>query len=155
MRYCWKYAIALALMLLVYSFNPAVYALTVEEVSEYLMCQCGCNLTVKNCNHTGCPSATPMRAEIKRLIELGKGRDEIIAVFVSRYGETVRAVPTKSGFNITAWALPFLSIIGGGIIISILLKAWVAGGKDKEKAHISQDESEYDRQIEEDLKKID
>ncbi len=155
MKSCRREAIILALMIWVYTFNSAVYALTVDEVSEYLMCQCGCNLTVKNCNHSGCPSAMPMRAEIKRLIELGKGRDEIIAIFVSRYGEIVRAVPTKSGFNITAWALPFLSIIGGGIIISILLKAWVAGGKDKEKAPISEDESEYDRRIEEDLKKID
>lgn len=148
-------AIVLIFIFISSVFNHDVYALTVDEVSEYLMCQCGCNMTVKNCNHAGCPSAIPMRGEIKRLIDEGRGKDEIIAIFVSRYGETVRSVPTKSGFNLTAWTLPFVSIIGGGIIILFLLRAWVKKGKKEEKISIPEDESEYDRRIEEELKKID
>ncbi|MGC1191918.1 MAG: hypothetical protein WA861_15095, partial [Candidatus Binatus sp.] len=41
---------------------------TNSQVSEGLTCQCGCGLTVANCNMPTCGFSVPMRAEIDRMI---------------------------------------------------------------------------------------
>ena len=38
---------------------------TFQELEESLTCQCGCGLTVHSCNHLQCPSALPLRQEIR------------------------------------------------------------------------------------------
>ncbi len=44
---------------------------TMQEVSEGLTCQCGCGLTVANCNHPTCPFAVPLRTQIDGMIKAG------------------------------------------------------------------------------------
>jgi len=53
------------------------------------------------------------------LIKKGQNRDEIIQHFVRTYGERILAAPTRKGFNLTAWILPFLAILlaAGGIYV--------------------------------------
>ena len=45
---------------------PAFSATTVDDVSQGLTCQCGCGLTVANCNMPTCGFSVPMRGEICR-----------------------------------------------------------------------------------------
>jgi len=40
-----------------------------------LTCQCGCGLTVHSCNHLQCPSAIPLRKEIRAQIRKGLSHD--------------------------------------------------------------------------------
>src|SRR4030088_616068 len=54
---------------------------TNAEVSQSLTCQCGCGLTVANCNMPTCSFSVPTRIEIDRLIGNGMGRAQIIAFY--------------------------------------------------------------------------
>lgn len=95
---------------------------TLDEVSEKLSCRCGCNLVLNRCNHVQCGSAIPMRERITREIAEGKTRDEIIAGFVRDMGEEVLAVPPTSGFNWSAWIMPFAMLAVGTVLVIVVLK---------------------------------
>jgi cytochrome c-type biogenesis protein CcmH len=57
------------------------------------------------------------------MIDSGQSEDQIIQSYVAKYGQTVLAAPTKSGFNLTAWAIPFFAfVIGGGLLFAYLKK---------------------------------
>ena len=91
---------------------------TNAEVSEGLTCQCGCGLTVANCNMPTCGFSVPMRREIDRMIGEGKTRAQIISFYRTQYGEKVLSAPTTEGFNILAWTMPFIALaVGGGLMV--------------------------------------
>ncbi|MFZ0679353.1 cytochrome c-type biogenesis protein [Candidatus Binatus sp.] len=91
---------------------------TNAQVSEGLTCQCGCGLTVANCNMPTCGFSVPMRREIDRMIGEGKTRAQIIAFYRRQYGEKVLSAPTTEGFNILAWTMPFIALaLGGGLMV--------------------------------------
>ena len=97
---------------------------TTQEVEEALSCQCGCGLTVHNCNHLQCGFAVPAKQTITEQMSQGKGKEEITAAFVVRYGEKVLSAPTTSGFNLAAWITPFLAILVGGVLIGLVSLRW-------------------------------
>jgi cytochrome c-type biogenesis protein CcmH len=94
---------------------------TRQEVSEGLTCQCGCGLTVANCNHPNCIFAIPIRDKIDAMIAKGMSRPQIIAFFRAQYGEKILSAPTTEGFNLLAWTIPpFVLILGlGGVLLTI------------------------------------
>ncbi len=47
---------------------------------------------------------------------------QIIQAFVAEYGQTVLSAPPKKGFNLTAWAIPFLGFVLGGTVLFSFLK---------------------------------
>ena len=103
----------------------AVVAKTsVQEVSEGLTCQCGCGLTVANCNHPQCEFAVPVRTTIEGMIARGMTRPQIIAWFRSQYGEKVLSAPTTEGFNLVAWIMPFAALLAGGAAIFVFVGRW-------------------------------
>src|SRR5713101_6021745 len=97
---------------------------TTQEVEEALTCQCGCGLTVHSCNHLQCGFAVPAKQTIAAQISQGKGKEEITAAFVVRYGEKVLSAPMTSGFNLVAWITPFLAILVGGGLIGLVSLRW-------------------------------
>ncbi len=99
--------------------------LTLESVSMELVCQCGCGLVLNNCNHIDCGVAIPMRQTVTEKLVRGESQEQILAFFVSQYGEAVLAAPTKKGFNLLAWVLPFVAIVVGGGVIVLVIVAWV------------------------------
>ena len=100
---------------------PAFATTTIDGVSEGLTCQCGCGLTVANCNHPECSFSVPMRGEISKMIDKGMDRPAIIAIYRAKFGEKILSAPTTEGFNLLAWIMPFAAlIIGGGFIVKML-----------------------------------
>jgi len=97
---------------------------TTQEVEEALTCQCGCGLTVHSCNHLQCGFAVPAKEEIAKQVSEGKGREQIVATFLARYGEKVLSAPTTSGFNLAAWITPFLVVLIGGVLIVVVSFRW-------------------------------
>lgn len=97
---------------------------TNSQVSEGLTCQCGCGLTVANCNMPTCGFSVPMRAEIDRMIGEGKTRAQIIAFYRQEYGEKVLSAPTTEGFNILAWTMPFIALALGGGLMVVAVGRW-------------------------------
>lgn len=96
----------------------------VREIASELRCVVCQNLSVADS-----PSelAKEMRNLVRELVEQGKSREEILAYFVSRYGEFVLLSPTKRGFNLLVWVLPFLALIGGGCGVYLVVRRWTEG----------------------------
>ncbi len=97
---------------------------TVANISQGLTCQCGCGLTVANCNHPTCSFSVPVREEIESMIGKGKSSSEIIAFYRHKYGEKVLSAPTTEGFNILAWLMPFVAVALGGVFIAYTASRW-------------------------------
>jgi cytochrome c-type biogenesis protein CcmH len=99
-------------------------AVTEQEIAEGLTCQCGCGLTVANCNHPSCSFSVPMRQKIDGMLARGLGRAEVIAYFRAQYGEKILSAPTTRGFNLIAWIVPFAALLAGGGIVAIVMGRW-------------------------------
>jgi cytochrome c-type biogenesis protein CcmH len=95
-----------------------------QAIEESLTCQCGCGLTVHSCNHLQCPSALPLRQEIREQMALGLDKDAILAHFQQKYGEKILSAPTTSGFNLAAWTAPFVMLLIGGTLVMVTLRRW-------------------------------
>jgi cytochrome c-type biogenesis protein CcmH len=97
---------------------------TVASVTQGLTCQCGCGLTVANCNHPTCSFSVPMRTEVETMIGKGKSSAEIIGFYRAKYGEKVLSSPTTEGFNVLAWLMPFAAVALGGALIVFMANRW-------------------------------
>lgn len=99
---------------------------TVGEIKKSLICLCDCNMTVEACEGAmTCEAAGKLTTEAQQLIAKGMDKSQILASFISHYGEHILAAPTKKGFNLTAWILPFAAIIIAGVSIVTILRRWV------------------------------
>ena len=98
-----------------------------QEIAEGLTCQCGCGLTVANCNHPNCSFSVPMREHIDTMLAHGMGRAEIIAYFRKQYGEKILSAPTTQGFNLLAWTMPFVALLVGGGLVVLMMGRWRGG----------------------------
>lgn len=100
---------------------------TFQELEESLTCQCGCGLTVHSCNHLQCPSALPLRQEIREQMQQGLDKSAILAHFADKYGEKLLSSPTTTGFNLTAWITPFAVLAIGSAVVMLTLVRWRRG----------------------------
>ena len=136
----------------------SVSALTVTEITKDLACTCGCNMVVSACEGTmECDPAKQITDEVARLINEGRSKGEIIRYFVQTEGERILAAPTKKGFNLTAWVLPFFAIALGGLgLIAFLNKCLVTKKDTSKAAELSNAKQalgkKYQDQFEEELK---
>lgn len=94
-----------------------------NDIIHKLTCQCGTcpNLALYSCS---CGTAERMRTEVKDLVDNGMESNEIMARFISTYGERVLATPRAEGFYLSAWGMPILFVLGFGTLIIIALKRW-------------------------------
>jgi len=88
-----------------------------NDISDQLMCQCGCQMVLRICNHQNCPSALPMRAQIEDDIGAGRGDGEIVQAFVDEHGLKVLSSPPTEGFNLAAWVMPGFALFVGLMIV--------------------------------------
>jgi len=97
-----------------------------DQLEKKLRCQCGCTLDVYTCRTTdfACEVSPAMHRDVIALVEGGYGPQEIIDAFVDSYGEKVLMAPTKRGFNLVGWTMPFGALIAGGGILAVLLRRW-------------------------------
>lgn len=66
---------------------PAAYGLTIIEVARDLACPCECPLVLEDCNMS---CGLRWKEEVGGFIAEGKTKDEIVALFVGKYGEAAR-----------------------------------------------------------------
>ncbi len=102
-----------------------------EEAAEGLTCQCGCGLTVANCNHPNCSFAVPAREKIAAMAARGMSAAAIIEEFRKIYGEKVLSAPTTQGFNLLAWITPFAAMGGGLLALLAAARRWRTAHADE------------------------
>ncbi len=78
-----------------------------NKLGHGLMCMCGCNQVLLECNHVGCTYSDRMRNELTAALERGDSDSLVLQSFVQKYGNTVLSAPTSTGFNRVAWVMPF------------------------------------------------
>ena len=130
-----------------------------SELEETMICLCGCGQTIKNCPHQNCGYAIPARARIAAYLDEGKSRSEILDIFVTQYGEEALATPTKKGFNLLGYIMPFVVLILAGALIMVIVKKWTARGLRDEEDTLPKTKSDFgsemDKQLEKELEEMD
>ena len=95
-----------------------------NDLGHRLMCTCGCNELLGECNHVGCTSSTQENAELRADIASGMSDKEILAAFSQKYGVTVLAAPPTHGFNLVAWIAPFAVFAAALLGTILLVRQW-------------------------------
>lgn len=95
-----------------------------NKLGHQLMCACGCNQILLECNHVGCKYSDRMRDELVAGLERGDSDSLVLQSFVQKYGNTVLAAPTGSGFNVVAWITPFAVFVLAGAATVWLVRMW-------------------------------
>jgi cytochrome c-type biogenesis protein CcmH/NrfF len=96
----------------------------VNDLGHRMMCVCGCNQILLECNHVGCAYSDRMRAELVAAVDRGDNDDLTLQGFVQKYGTTVMAAPTKTGFNRVAWIMPYFVLVLGLVMVTWIVRAW-------------------------------
>lgn len=139
---------------------PPALSVTVDEITQGLTCTCGCNMLVSACEGAmECGAADRIKAEVMERLNLGQSGEEIMGYFVSRYGEKILSAPTRKGFNLTAWVLPFLAVISGGGVLYLILGKWHSKSRerkdDRKPVGRGKLEKEYLERFERELEEFD
>lgn len=95
-----------------------------SELGHQMMCICGCGQILLECNHVGCPDSDGMRNELMTAVNRGDSDSLVEQSFVQKYGPTVLAAPTTSGFDRTAWVVPFIALAVGLTVVVMVIRAW-------------------------------
>jgi cytochrome c-type biogenesis protein CcmH len=94
------------------------------EIGHKMMCICGCNQILLECNHVGCPASDGMRNELLAAVNRGDSDSLVEQSFVQKYGPTVLAAPTTKGFDRAAYIMPFAALILGFGLIGLVIRSW-------------------------------
>jgi cytochrome c-type biogenesis protein CcmH len=94
------------------------------QLGHKLMCVCGCNQVLLECNHVGCTYSDRMRGELAANLERGDSDDLTLQAFVQKYGPIVLIAPTSTGFNRVAWIMPYLALSLGIATVVLIVRAW-------------------------------
>jgi len=94
-------------------------------VTDRILCQCGCGLTVTECEFS-MPCSVPPRMRYQAAVYLSQGMtpQQTLDQFVKDFGEKVLAAPPKSGFDMIAWTLPFVALVLGGVLVAWAFRDW-------------------------------
>ena len=65
-----------------------------------------------------------MRNELMAAVSRGDSDSLVSQAFVQKYGPTVLAAPTNTGFNRTAWIVPFVALGLGLMAVVFIVRAW-------------------------------
>ncbi len=90
------------------------------KLGHEMMCMCGCNQILLECNHVGCTVSDKMAKQLQARLDQGMTDEQIKQAFIQEYGIVVLAAPTNKGFDLVAWIMPFVALV-----LSVGAVAWV------------------------------
>lgn len=145
------------------SVDPStISADQINLIARELWCPLCSGVRLDACELKACDQ---MKDEIAIKLAAGDGLPEIRAYFIDQYGPQVLGEPPREGFNLLAWALPILVMIGGGVfLVTRGRKIFRSGGPTETVAASASNEQAttesppkdpYASQLEEELKQYD
>lgn len=63
------------------------------------------------------PAVERMRHEIREFLVAGQTEQQILDHYVATLGPTILAVPPSRGFNLVAYLVPLLALVGGPLLL--------------------------------------
>jgi len=124
-----------------------------HQLAGELMCPVCDGQTIDGSN---AQIAIDMRLKVRERLEAGDTNAEVRDYFVDRYGEEILAAPERSGFNLLAWVVPIVIVVGGiGIALVTIKNLRKAGLQAQEENVLSQPSQEDDNNLEKFLAQVD
>jgi cytochrome c-type biogenesis protein CcmH len=99
----------------------------VQKLGHDLMCMCGCNEILIECQHQGsdrCMMHDRMMTEVEQRVAGGESNSLILQSFVQEYGPQVLVVPPAKGFDLTAWLMPIIVSLVGLTLAIVVVQRW-------------------------------
>jgi len=142
---------SIALALLSAAIPVAAQQTTLADLEDELMCPiCGTLLELSNA-----PQAERQRALIERQIAAGRSKAQIKDALVAQYGREVLALPSGSGFDLSAYLVPAIGFVVAVLTLALGLLRWRKAAGRQETLTVSEPEDEDARRLEADLAKYD
>jgi cytochrome c-type biogenesis protein CcmH len=146
-------ALALAAPALASEHHP-----TLNELENQLMCPVCQGETLAQSDTA---AAAQIKRHIQQRIRQGWTRSQIKRELTAEYGTRILAAPPRQGWNLLAWVLPLVGILGGAAVIGFL--AWGWSRKREEPEHVQGPASlngrpldpELERRLDEELARFD
>jgi cytochrome c-type biogenesis protein CcmH len=144
---------ALALLAaLVLALAPAALASerhpTLAEMEGEVMCP-ECHTTL---DQSDSAIAKGIEAFIARRIRAGDTKSEIKRKLVAQFGPAILAAPPKHGFDLLAWWLPIVGVLGGGVVVGLAAWRW---SRAREPAPPARLDPALERLVDEELARLD
>jgi cytochrome c-type biogenesis protein CcmH len=99
---------------------------TQAELEGELVCPT-CNTTLDQSN---APIALRMKQFVRTRIAAGDTKSEIKEQLVAQFGKGVLAAPERNGFDLLAWVLPIVGLLGGAAVLTVLAWRWTRRPED-------------------------
>jgi len=116
--------LTLACMLMIVTVGAGDTTARFNDLGHRMMCTCGCNQILLECNHVGCTVSTQMRGELMASLDRGDNDNLVLQGFVQKYGPPVLAAPPKTGFDLLAWITPGILFILATLGTALLVWRW-------------------------------
>ncbi len=92
-----------------------------------------------------------MMSDLAEQIDQGKSDSQIAAFFIDKYGTTVLSAPPASGFNLTAWVMPFFALALGAAVVVYFVRRFRQSWRPAPAA--AGIDPKYQQKLEEELEK--
>ena len=97
------------------------------------------------------PAADEVRAEVRKMLEDGQTRQEILDSYVAEFGNKILAKPPAEGFNLLAYSLPVVFLIAGAVVALMVVRRLRPVKAESTVAKSSKTESRYSERLEREL----
>jgi cytochrome c-type biogenesis protein CcmH/NrfF len=106
-----------------------------RTLGKRMLCMCGCNQILTECNHIGCQVSAQMLKELDAREARHEPDDLTIQSFVQEYGEQVLVVPEAKGFNLLAWIMPIVALAAGTFAVHWVSARWRHRAREAPAVH--------------------
>jgi cytochrome c-type biogenesis protein CcmH len=130
---------------------------TLNELENEVMCPvCGTTLA-----QSDSAAAKQIERDIQVKIRAGWTKSQIEDFLVQQYGESILASPPKHGFNLLAWLLPIVGLLGASAVLGVAAWGWSRGRAEPEAPPLQSSngqgpmDPELERRLDEALSRFD
>ena len=95
-----------------------------NDLGDRIMCSCGCNQPLLQCNHVGCQSSDGMIRQLKAAVTEYPKDDDVLNWFRQNYGTTIVIAPSTHGFEGTIWWVPPVLSFMVLVLVIMLIRKW-------------------------------
>lgn len=93
-----------------------------ERIAQGLYCPVCVGVPLNVCETQACEQ---WRNLILQKLQNGETDDQIRQYFIDQYGDRVLGAPPPEGFNLGAYVLPMLILLGGAAILFFTMRGWL------------------------------
>jgi len=120
---------------------------TQGELESEVVCPT-CHTTI---DQSDSPIAQRMKVFIAGRIRAGDTKSEIEQKLVDQFGQAVLAKPSTHGFDLIAWLLPIVALLGGAAVVGLAAWRWSRVRAPAEAPPPAPLDPELERRVDEEL----